>query len=454
MIERHYDDEALISLIENNRAAVDTHLPQCPPCTAKIESFRLISDALCDEEIWDNSTLRSEPVPATIANLRAFADRMSDEDTRAEAILQELLAGSREEWMPRLNAHPEWRTAGLVRKLVAASYAKIFAMPPDALEMAEVAIRISEQLDPADYASDTVVRLRGAAWREKAYALYYIGDFSAAEAAVQAAKEYFEGCIVNEYDMARVGVTEALVLRPFGRLQEATAAAELSAGTFARFGDANKIVAARVTTAHLLFSREQYSEAVQLLDQLEKEVEGKVDLETHVVILNNLAYAYRKLGDTELAVVYYDMITAVYDERGIAGEAARARWSCAGIVASTGDLPSALERFEQVAGEFERLGMTSESALVSLDRAELLLTQNRYEEVERLCRYAMSLFERSGLSYSPRALTALAFIQEATQQRKANPVLIREVREYLKRLPSQPNLLFAPSPIAPDSYAF
>ena len=72
MIERHYTDEALISLIETNRAAADRHLPACEPCSAKIESFRMIADALCDQETWDRPA--REPVPATIANLRAFAE--------------------------------------------------------------------------------------------------------------------------------------------------------------------------------------------------------------------------------------------------------------------------------------------------------------------------------------------------------------------------------------------
>ena len=81
-----------------------------------------------------------------------------------------------------------------------------------------------------------------------------------------------------------------------------------------------------------------------------------------------------------------------------------------------------------------------------MDRAEVLLALGRHDEVEELCRHAMSRFEQAGLSYSARALTALAFIQEASSQRRVNPVLIKEVREYLRKLPAQPNLLFAPPP--------
>jgi tetratricopeptide (TPR) repeat protein len=446
MIERHYDDEALIALIANNRAASDLHLPGCEPCSAKIESFRMITDALCDQDLWDTRPIRTEAHPATIATLRAFADRMSYEDTLAEAILPELLAGSREQWMPRLTEHPEWRTAGVVRKLIARAYDAVVAMPPDAVEMMALATDVADRLDSADHPSDTVARLRGGAWLEKAYALFYVGQFTDAEAALLTAERHLSYCAINEYDLARLGVTRALVLRPFARLQEAAEAADTSANTFIRFADATKTVAARVASAHLLFSRESFTEAVELLEEVEREYFDKVGLETQVLVLNNLAYGYRKVGQTDLALVYYDMITAIYDERGMATESARACWNCAAIAASVGNLSVALDRLETLGREFDRLGMTSESALVSLDRAEVLLAQGRYDVVEELCRYAMSRFEQAGLSYSTRALTALAFIQEASSQRRVNPVLIKEVREYLRKLPAQPNLLFAPPP--------
>jgi hypothetical protein len=94
----------------------------------------------------------------------------------------------------------------------------------------------------------------------------------------------------------------------------------------------------------------------------------------------------------------------------------------------------------------EQLGMTSEAALAGLDVAELLLAQNRYEEVVEICRSTMQAFELAGLSYTSRALTALAYIREAACQRRADRTLVRYVRDYIRELPRQPNLLFAPAP--------
>ena len=42
MLERHYDDEALISLMETDRLHSDAHLPSCTSCSEKIETFRIL----------------------------------------------------------------------------------------------------------------------------------------------------------------------------------------------------------------------------------------------------------------------------------------------------------------------------------------------------------------------------------------------------------------------------
>ena len=446
MIERHYDDEALISLIETNRDAEDAHLPNCAPCSAKIEAFRMISDALCEEDLWNTSALRSEPVPATIANLRSFADVMSDEDTRAEAILQELLAGSREEWMPRLNEHPEWRMAGVVRKLIARTYEVVFAMPPDALAIMTVATNIADQLNSADYPSDTVARLRGAAWRDKAYALYYVGQFTEAEAAIHMSERHLTGCMVNEYELARTGIVESLVLRTFERLSEASAIASASASTFASYGDLDKTASAKLAQVHMLFSRSEYAEAEQLLLDLERQICSSTHIDTHARVLANLGFCSRKMGKVESAIQYYDCASALLDDLGARTETVRIRWNVAVMLAEAGRVADACARLRDVTREMELLGMTSEVAIAGLDVAELLLAQSRYDEVSDICRSAMQSFENAGLAYTARALTALAYIQEAAQLRRADQTLVRTVRDYIRRLPAQPQLLFAPPP--------
>jgi hypothetical protein len=127
-------------------------------------------------------------------------------------------------------------------------------------------------------------------------------------------------------------------------------------------------------------------------------------------------------------------------------EAVRVRWNIAVILGTAGRVEEALSRYEDVKRSFEALSMTSEAALVSLDMAELLILRGDYSTVEEICRAAMRSFESAGISYTARALTALALIREAAQSRTATPLLVKHVREYMRRLPQDAELLFAPPP--------
>jgi tetratricopeptide (TPR) repeat protein len=444
IIERHYDDEALIALIENKRAATDAHIPSCAPCRDKVESFRMIAEHLGDADVWDTRELRTEAVPATIATLRAFADRMVDEDARAALILPELLAGARDEWMPRLIAHPEWRTAGVVRGLLRAAYDAVMQMPPDAVAMTWMATDIAEHL-PA-LTPNTLAQLRGAAWRDHAYALYYTGSFAEAEAALTLAETHFSDCVVSEYEQARLGIVRSLVLRAFERFDEATAVASASAETFAFFKDASRQASARLAQVHLLFSRSDFVTAEGVLRELDQQLCDTNEFDTHARVLGNLGYCARKLGKIEEAIRYQEMSAALHSLNGTVTEVVRVRWNIAVMLAEAGRVAEAYARLTELTPEMERLGMFSEAALNALEIAELLIVEGRYSEVEDLCRRAMAAFERAGLSYTTRAMTALAYIQEAAANRKVSRELVRTVRTYIRELPAQPNLLFAHPP--------
>lgn len=447
MIERHYDDEALITLLESDRAGNDAHLPSCRRCSDKVDSFRTIAGALRDRDVWDQRDVRTEPVASTIATLRAFADRMTDEDTRAEQFLAELLAGPRESWMPRLDEHPEWRTPGVVRKLIAAAPRAIDTMPPDAVQMATLATEIAEHLDASSYPSDTIPRLRGAAWRERAYALYYTGNFAEAEVAVSVAERNFAACAINDYELGRLHIVRSLVLQMFERFDDAMDAASHSAETFNRFEDVNRTASARLAEVHLLLTRGDYKQAETLLFDLDAYLTGTPYVETHARVLANLGFCVARLGDIASSVQYYDLAAALYEDLGIATEAVRCRWGVTGMLAEAGHFAAAWDRLAPLTKELERLGMTSEAACNGLYVAELLLAVGRYDQVEQLCRESMRIFERSGVGYTSHALTALAYIHEAAAHRTASPKLVRTVRDYIRKLPSQPSLLFAPPPL-------
>lgn len=449
MVERHYDDEALLTLMEGDGAHADAHLPSCPPCSEKLDAFRTISGALHRHDVWDTADVRRDPVPATIATLRAFADRMAFEDTAADAILPDLLSGPRETWLPRLHAHPEWRTAGVVRRLVAAASAATDTNPPDAVDMMAVAVEIADNLPVTAYRPDTVAKLRGSAWRERAFALFYVGSFGDALQAVERADQHFSMCMVDEYDRARVAVVRALIQRAGEEFTTALEATRISASTFSRYDDIGRLASARLAEVHLLFSRSQFMEAEAILSDLERRLQTSGETDAYARVLANLGYCLWKLGRVDASLQHHDAAAQLLQDLGVATEAVRIRWNVASILASAGRIDDALSRFHVLKDEFDALGMTSEAALVSLDIAEILLTRGDFAAAGNICRAAMTSFEVAGIPYTARALTALAYIHESTRLKVATPALAKHVRDYIRRLPEDGHLLFAPPPQEP-----
>lgn len=443
MIERHYDDEALIAFLEPGTTA-DAHLPSCTECAGKLGTLRLVSEALADSATWDPRTCRDEPVPETIAALRAFADRMASEDTQAEIYLRDLLDGSRESWMPKLREHPEYRTAGVVRKLIAACDRAIDTMPPDAVEITALATEIAEHLDPTAHPSDTVAKLRGAAWRERAYALFYTGQFADAKRAVFASESHFSDCLVEEYETARVGIVQALVARGMEDYAAAAEAARACGTAMRSYSDSHRARAAESISASVLFSQQRFREALDIWTRLLETPES--DVRAYAGNFTNVANCQRALGDYASALTNYATAATLLADAGDVSDAVRTRYNVAVTLAAAGRSEEALTRMRAARADFEALSMSSEAAVAAIDIADHLLANGQMAEVVELCAAAISQFDRSGVAYGTRARVAIAYMREAAEAGRATQRLARYVRNYLRELPRQPALLFLPPP--------
>jgi tetratricopeptide (TPR) repeat protein len=451
MTELHYDDEKIIAFLHSEHidAAVrrDPHLKGCSVCAGTLDEYRVIADTLGVEAVWDLRELKSEePVPSTIASLRSFSDEMAREDLEAETYVAQLLEGPREWWSNKLRKNPHYRTAGVVRKLVEANDRAIDTMPPDAVEITALAVDIAEALDPTRYPSDTVLKLRGAAWRERGFALFYTGRYKEAPEAVDRAEDAFRRCAVADYELARIGILRAFTYRPLDRITEGVALARASAAEFAKFGDRGRVASARFAEVNLLLKLQDYRSALPQLLAIQREFDDVMTHDARARLTENIAYCYRELGMVEKALQAAQIAIEMFTALETPTELARSEWLVAGLLASQGKTADAQPRYQKVLRDFEKLGMSSAAALVRLDLCELLLLEQRFLDVEQMARIAMTTFEASGLAYTPRALTAISFLREAAQQKRATPTLAREVRRYIRELPEQPNLLFLPPP--------
>jgi len=434
IIEQHYDEEVLIGLLEE--AEHDTHVPGCDTCAGTMESLRDLTSALRDDSVWDERVLSESPSTQTSNMLRAFAQRTKVEDAEAATIVPKLIATP-----SMLQAHPEWRTAGVVRRLLAVVDEKNFSDPKLAADLAALAVEVAESLDATQYPHDTVMKLRARAWRERAYALLYIGSFPESLAALDRTNAYLGMCMVSDYDQARAQMYRALIYRELEKFGEAIAIVRQARPVFIAYGDRKRVALADGTEAAVLMAMARFSEALAI--ELRIAADGSLDQESRACALSNAGLCYRELSQLGEAKRVFTQAITSFEELGLFSRRTMARWGLARVLADEGRFEQALALLRELQSEFQELGMSEDVALVSLRLADILLVLQRPAQAAEFCASAMEYFRRAGLTYSQPAMTALAYLREAAEQGTLNPAKVDKVRAFFKVLPKQPDLLFA-----------
>ena len=436
MIEQHYDEEVLIGLIDAPQA--DPHVASCEKCAAALNSIRQVTSALGDGAVWDQRELDEEPRPATREALRSFALNVAAEDAAAEPWVKTLTARSSSEWRAMVEKHPEWRTAGFVRRLIVAVDAINFTAPTDAVELMKIAVDVAEALQGA---SERLAKVRAAAWREYAYALNMVGAHHEALTALERCEVFLLPLEIHEYEFARVQLVRALPLTYIGRIAEALDVARAARVIFLRFGDRRRALVARITEGSTLMDAQRYAESFRLHTEIM--ADATADAISRAAATHNAAVCCRELGDLEQAKRLFVHAVEQYDKLDVPVFRAKASWNFARILVSEGRYEAAVDGFVAVRREAEQLGLSHTVALVSLDIAEALLVMGRVQEVSELCLGAMDYFRRARLTFTEGALAALAYLREAADSKALTVHDLKKVRSFLEVLPQQPHLLFA-----------
>jgi tetratricopeptide (TPR) repeat protein len=448
MLERHYDEESLIAMLHAGDASAssDPHLSGCTSCTDMLESYRVISEVLGAKIVWEPQEMPNEAGAARgVAAIRAFATSMERENEDADALVTELLSSPRQWWVATVERDKRYHTAGVVTRLVEASEGQVHVAPLDAVELAAAAIAVGNEL-PVE---DGTLQLLGAAYRQHAYSLFYVGDFVHSLESVELGRSTFEQCTVSAYALARLDIVRALVLGAQNRFNEGIQIARSAAQTFREFGERRRLASALMTYAYLLLSAHNYRDALGVLRDIEKNFEADVDPYTRALTFHNLGACYQGLRDNPSALRYYQISVALYEENHAVTQAAGVRYNVGLLLLAEGKRPEAKKRLSECQVSFQQLGMVHDAVVAGLDLAEIALLENNFQEVEELCRAAIRQFEVAGVAHSQEALTALTFLREAAEQRRATQETIWHVKTYIRRLPDQPALLFAPAPLPP-----
>lgn len=439
----HYDDESLFQYVEGSSpiaSEIESHLSACGECATEIGEHRELIATLGEEQTWQPQ----EPAPRQfIVNVIAFAQRARLEDEQAVAQCDQVLTGPASWWRQRMRNMQGVYTGGMVKQLLERMRSYIESSPASALQVTALAHEIADALDVSQYPCDYVIKLRAQALRDHAYVLSFMGRYPEALQFADKARFLFDQTPLPEYDLARLAVVKATILRRIDRSDEAVALTRQAAETFLRFGDRQRFVNTRMTEAAIVLECGAIDQALAIWQALE--TDPAVDALGRVRLAHNIAICYTELQQPAVAAEYFQRCVAEFEMLGMETERTRSRWGLAQALVASGNSRQAIPIQRQTWREFEQLDMVADAGLAALELAEALLAVGEAAEVPAICRDLITRFTQAGMA--SRAVTALSFLREAVAIGQATPSLVRHVHAFLRELPPEQPRLFAAPPM-------
>ena len=432
MIFGHIEEETLFAfsldeLSPEERDAVQTHLDSCASCSQVVVDYREIAALTSDPATWQliDDAASFTPDPERVRDFGERARRKETEDHAAAEALRELQQLSLDGWSRWLRERTELRTAGMAAALLAEARKRVHAQPRQSLRIVAIASHIAWTL--TDRLDRSV--LMGMAANERATVLRFLGENEQALAAVEEADAQLNSIGSAPDEKARVSWNRATVLWALERYPEARVALVAPKDWFRSIGDELELARIGILEASILHDEGDYVRALALLTQAAQILEAQPEQPELAVVYANMAFCHLGLGDLEAARRYGKRAMATYDHVDMRSERIRTRWMFAQLLIESGNVEEGLADLRTAAREYEEAGIVAEAALVDLERVEVLLHIDRWEEAASIARRLVVVYERGKqrISYI-RALTCL---REAVEATTATPALARYVRGYL-----------------------
>jgi tetratricopeptide (TPR) repeat protein len=419
----------------DDREGVEQHVAECGDCRDTLNVIEAFDIALHDPLPWEMSEsmpVRREAPPALLDHARDIAAA----DARARELVMPLVDSAIRFRAARIDDDPRFYTLAVIRLLCKVANGMHERQPQFGLVVADTALNIAEKL-PASLQAQSAWCV-GTAWKERANALRYLGRFKEADEALDRAEEAFESDdYVEPFDLAIVQYVRATLYRQMERFEEAISLGRSAAETFQLYGDTRRYLSALLAEAGGYYSADRDREAVALLQRVVSLARSSEEIDILARALSNAATSYTRLREYDKATIYYADAIGAMNELELPTESARLLWAMGALNIEQGDYDRGIQGLERSRLQLQKLGMSNDAALATLDLVAGLLASEQPERVPELCRAITLTFSSEGMMRNARK--ALAYLREAVTSGDATPEAVRHVRAFLEHLPEHPH---------------
>jgi tetratricopeptide (TPR) repeat protein len=424
---------------EATREVVRHLLRGCATCRASIrEAWRRERHPPPGREAgrYDSAFARA----LDVARSRELA--LAHERVMAPGLLADLEDLPQEGQERRIAAEPRFRSWGLCELLIEESRGQVFAgRPGRAVELARLAVAISERLDRSRYGRELVADLQARVWAELGNCQRNDSDFAAARESFREARARLGQGSGDRAIEARIICLEASLLVDLGSWEEALAGFDRALALYRGWGS-EALVARTLVQKAIPLGYLDPPAAIALLAAAEREIRRSENPRLFLCARHTRILLLADGGKSDAALLLLEESRPLYRQFHDDWNQLRLRWLEARIALGLGHLDEAESAFSQLwSFVFERR-LRLELALVTLDLTAVYLAKGEMQKAWRTAGRLVPLFQSWGVHR--HAMAAWLLLQRAFAAETATAGLIQEVARYLQRSWKNPELAFEP----------
>ncbi|HVR95264.1 MAG TPA: tetratricopeptide repeat protein [Thermoanaerobaculia bacterium] len=389
--------QGLIRLLPEGRRRVLRHTRDCPVCRSRGRSEPAAPRPAGRRKpgqllLWK----RSEDSYGLVVDrvLGRLRERLSDaarEQEAAPALLAELARhpAARRSMLSRNSAR--FHTLPFVHATLCASREATGKSAQQSQEWAELALELSDLLDPERYGVRVIEDARARSWAAIANARRIAGDLLAAERAFQAADAHLRQGTRDPLERAHVLAYKASLRRAQGWYEEAVSLFRRALSIWLCAGEAQRAAESVISWGLLCEETGDLEQAVRLFHEADPLIRLRIDLRLILMLRHNLIICLMKSGQAREARTLLDSSRDLYKQVGDPGIELRRKWLEGQIATELGELEEAARLLEEVREEFARICNGYEVTRCSLNLALIYVRLRRIDEARRLAYEALFL---------------------------------------------------------------
>ena len=409
------------SLASENREVVRHLLSDCPQCIS------------VTSREW--SRVSSEPLSSgeqspTVADLRGVLSNVESERETAPVLWKRLEALPQARRKVVVANSSRYQTWSLCELLLEKAFDLGFQAPGEALPLTELAVEISNRLEPEWYSRGLVNDFRARALGYRANALRISSDYRASEQTLTEAFEVLENGSGDVLEKATLFRFVAFLRSDQARFKDAIGFQRRAIRIYRRAGEEQLASRASISLGTLFGLNGKPQQAVGVLRKTLERLDP-TELRWVLACRHNLALNLKRCGRLDEALQLLRETRNLYSEVGDRMILLRL-FDLEGQLAREFGNPAEAERALSAAcNGYIELCIPFDAAFVGLELADLYLEQGRTTEVRKLSSKLMRAFE--ALETPTEAMAAVALFRQAVERDALTATLLSDVRRRLER---------------------